>query len=95
MEANKNEIKLKNLTENYPGLEARLGCVVAALGADGVNGIRIDQHFRIIVAARHEHHPAHLDCRKFERPGETIRALVCRNKLSSGATDRVQEGFAK
>lgn len=42
-----------------PGLEARLGGVVAAVGADGVDGVRIDLHLRIIVAAGQE---PHLDC---------------------------------
>lgn len=44
-----------------PGLEARLGGVVAAVGADGVDGVRIDPHLRIIVAAGQEPKP-HLDC---------------------------------
>ena len=39
------------------GLEARLGRV-RAVGAGGVDGVRIDQHVRIIVAARQEHHLA-------------------------------------
>jgi hypothetical protein len=47
--------------KKYPGLEARLGGVVAAVGADGVDGVRIDPHLRIIVAAGQEPKP-HLDC---------------------------------
>lgn len=44
------------MRKKYPGLEARLGGVVAAVGADGVHGIRIDLHLRIIVAAGQEPH---------------------------------------
>jgi len=56
---NNNNRKEKRMGKKYPGLEARLGGVVAAVGADGVDGVRIDLHLRIIVAAGQE---PHLDC---------------------------------
>lgn len=39
------------------GLESRLGGV-GAVGAGGVDGLRVDEHVRVVVAARQEHHLA-------------------------------------
>jgi hypothetical protein len=47
----------KGIKEDCLGLESRLGGVLA-VGAGGVDGVRIDEHVRIIVAARQEHHLA-------------------------------------
>lgn len=65
-----------------PGLEARLGRVVAAVWADGIDGVRIDLHLRIIVAARQE---PHLGC-----PGGTNER--CEDQQSSEAPRAGYEG---